>query len=110
MAGKIDLFKDKGGGFRFRLKAGNGEIVLASESYKEEAGALNGIESVRKNAGRPGAFEPKTDVGGKPYFVLKAANGEIIGMSETYSSEAARDAGIESVKTCAPDAPISKAY
>lgn len=51
MAGKYEVYKDKSGGFRFRLKAGNGEVVASSESYKTKASALNGIESVKKNAG-----------------------------------------------------------
>ena len=52
MAGKFELYKDKSGEFRFRLKAGNGEIIAtSSESYKTKAAALNGIESIKKNAG-----------------------------------------------------------
>ncbi|MBQ9911144.1 MAG: YegP family protein [Lachnospiraceae bacterium] len=47
---KFEIYLDKGGGFRFRLKAGNGEPILASESYKSKAGCKNGIESVKKNA------------------------------------------------------------
>ncbi|GAA1534862.1 YegP family protein [Kribbella lupini] len=53
MAGKFELYEDKSGGFRFRLKAGNGEVIASSESYKTKAGALNGIESIKSNA--PGA-------------------------------------------------------
>lgn len=48
MAAKFELYKDKSGEFRFRLKAGNGEIILVSEGYKQKASALNGIESVQK--------------------------------------------------------------
>jgi uncharacterized protein YegP (UPF0339 family) len=51
MAGKFELYEDKSGGFRFRLKAGNGEVIASSESYKTKAAAENGIESVKKNAG-----------------------------------------------------------
>jgi uncharacterized protein YegP (UPF0339 family) len=51
MAGKFELYEDKSGGFRFRLKAGNGEVIASSESYKTKAGALGGIESIKKNAG-----------------------------------------------------------
>ncbi len=54
MAGKFELFKDRSGGYRFRLKAGNGEIIAVSESYKTKSGAQNGIDSVKKNA--PGAL------------------------------------------------------
>jgi uncharacterized protein YegP (UPF0339 family) len=50
MAGKFELYKDKAGEFRFRLKAGNGETIAAGEGYKTKASALNGIESVKKNA------------------------------------------------------------
>ena len=47
---KFELYVDKAGEFRFRLKARNGEIIAASEGYKAKASCLNGIESVRKNA------------------------------------------------------------
>jgi uncharacterized protein YegP (UPF0339 family) len=50
MAGKFVITKDKKGEFRFSLKAGNGEIIAISEGYAAKASALNGIESVRKNA------------------------------------------------------------
>lgn len=47
---KFEMYIDKAGEFRFRLKARNGEIILASEGYAQKAGCKNGIESVRKNA------------------------------------------------------------
>ena len=47
---KFELYVDKAGEFRFRLKARNGEVIAASEGYKAKASCLNGIESVRKNA------------------------------------------------------------
>ena len=50
MAGKFEYYKDKAGKYRFRLKAGNGEIIAISEAYESKASCLNGIESVRKNA------------------------------------------------------------
>lgn len=50
MAGKFELYKDKADKFRFRLKAGNGEIIAVSEAYESKSSAKNGIESVRKNA------------------------------------------------------------
>lgn len=50
MAGKFDLFEDKGGHWRFNLLATNGQVIASSESYNSKAAALNGIESVRKNA------------------------------------------------------------
>ncbi len=47
---KFEVYVDKAGEFRFRLKARNGEIIAASEGYKAKASCLNGIESVKKNA------------------------------------------------------------
>ena len=50
MAGKFVLSKAKNGKFHFSLKAGNGEIIATSQMYDTKSGALNGIESVKKNA------------------------------------------------------------
>lgn len=50
MAGKFEIYKDKAGKFRFRLKAGNGEVIAVGEAYESKASCLNGIESIRKNA------------------------------------------------------------
>ncbi len=47
---KFEVYVDKAGEFRFRLKARNGEIIAVSEGYKAKASCMNGIESVRKNA------------------------------------------------------------
>lgn len=47
---KFELYADRAGEFRFRLKARNGQVIAVSEGYKAKAGCLNGIESVRKNA------------------------------------------------------------
>ena len=47
---KFEIYTDKAGETRFRLKAANGEIILASEGYSSMSGCKNGIESVRKNA------------------------------------------------------------
>lgn len=106
MAGKFEMYKDKAGEFRFRLKAGNGENILASEGYKAKASCENGIESVRKNSQDEGRFETKEQSNGKPYFVLKAGNGEVIGKSEAYESSASCKNGIASVMKNAPDASV----
>ncbi|HET7760757.1 MAG TPA: YegP family protein [Phycicoccus sp.] len=50
MAGKFELYKDKAGKFRFRLKASNGQVIATGEAYETKASAMKGIESVRKNA------------------------------------------------------------
>jgi uncharacterized protein YegP (UPF0339 family) len=47
---KFEVYKDKAGEFRFRLKARNGEIIAVGEGYKAKASCLNGIDSIRRNA------------------------------------------------------------
>ena len=88
--------------FVFNLKAVNGEVILTSEAYPSKQAALDGIESVKINSPHDEQFERKKSGSSQPYFVLKARNHEIIGKSEMYTSEGARDKGIESVKKNGP--------
>ena len=106
MAGKFELYKDKRGEFRFRLKAGNGQNILASEGYKQRGGALKGVESVRKNAADDARFERKETKNGQQRFNLKSGNGQVIGTSESYSSAGGCEKGIACVKKNAPDAEM----
>lgn len=106
MAGKFVLRTATSGETYFRLQAGNGETILKSEMYSTKAAALNGIESVRKNAPDDARYERKPASGGQFMFNLKAANHQIIGTSEMYKSEASREGGIASVKVNAPDAQV----
>ena len=57
MAGKFELYQDKQGAYRFRLKAGNGQVIATGESYTTKKACLNGIESVRKNASDAGLHD-----------------------------------------------------
>ena len=50
MAGKYEVWVDKAGDYRWNLKAGNGEVIATSQGYASKASALNGIDSVRRNA------------------------------------------------------------
>jgi uncharacterized protein len=104
--GKFVVTTRSNGEYQFNLKAGNGQVILSSEGYKAKSSCENGIESVRVNSQIDDRFERKTSSNGKPYFSLKASNGQIIGTSEMYESDAGRDNGIESVKANAPDAEI----
>ena len=99
MAGKYALAKTSDGKFLFNLEADNNKKILTSESYDAKSGAEKGIESVRSNATTDARFDRLTANDDKPYFVLKAANGEVIGTSEQYSSVTAMEDGIKAVKT-----------
>lgn len=92
--------------FMFNLKASNGQVILTSERYTAKASAENGIESVRTNSPHDERYDRLTSLNGKPYFVLKALNGQVIGRSELYESATGRDNGIESVKANGPGSPV----
>jgi uncharacterized protein YegP (UPF0339 family) len=98
MAGAFELKKAANGQFHFNLKAGNGEVILTSEMYVEKRSAEAGIASVQVNSPKDERYSKEESANGKFYFTLKAANHQVIGMSQMYTTAAARDAGIESVK------------
>ena len=102
--GKFVITKRTNGEFQFNLKAGNGQVILSSEGYSSKTACENGIASVQVNAKIDERFERKVSSNDKPYFNLKAGNGQVIGKSELYESEASMENGIESVKNNAPDA------
>ena len=104
--GKFEVYQDAKSEYRFRLKANNGQTILASEGYSAKAGCMNGIESVRKNSQDDSKFDKKISSNGKHYFNLKASNGQVIGTSEMYESSSGMENGIASVKTNAPNASV----
>ena len=106
MAGKFVISKRSNGDFQFNLKAGNGQVILVSQGYADKGGCRNGIESVQKNSPDDARYERKMSSNGKWFFNLLAGNGQVIGSSEMYESEAGRENGIASVKTNAPDAEV----
>ena len=109
-------------GFKFDLKAGNGEVIASSQIYKSEKACEAGIESVRKNAlahvedqtvenfevKKHPKYELYADKSGEFRFRLKAANGEIIATSEGYKAKASALNGIASIGKNAPDAAVEK--
>jgi len=102
MAARYELKPTKNGEIMFNLLAGNNEVILTSQMYKEKSGAMHGIESVQKNSPIDGQFERKTAHNDKFYFDLHAANKQIIGKSEMYKTKASMEKGIASVKKNGP--------
>ena len=105
--GRFELKTSTNGKFHFNLKSANGETILSSELYNSRNAAETGIESVKENAEDPNRYERKLNKNEEPYFVLKAANGEIIGTSEVFSSETMLENTISAVMKSAPTAVIS---
>lgn len=93
----FELFEGRNGEYYFNLAATNKEIVLSSEGYTSRTGALSGILSVLTNAGDEANYELREASNGQAYFVLQAANGQTVGMSELYSSKGNATQGIGNV-------------
>ena len=106
-------------GIKFHLKTTNGQVILISEVYTTKAACQNGVQSIMKNAPTANVedqtvegfetmshpkFEMYQDKAGEYRFRLKARNGEIIGVSEGYTTKANCVNGVESVKKNAADA------
>ena len=117
------IIKESDSGCRFNLVAGNGQVIGTSQIYSTMDACQNGIESVKTNA--PIAqiedqtkedfkevtnpkFEVYEDKAGEYRFRLTAKNGQNILASEGYSQLAGCLNGVESVKTNAPDAEVTK--
>ena len=106
MAGKFVL-KRSGEQFMFNLlAAGNWEVIFTSERDTRAGDARNGIAAVKANAPLDARYTKKLSVAGEPYFVLRAANNEVLGTSEMYSTSRAREEGIAAIKAYAPAATI----
>lgn len=103
--GSYELYVDRAGEYRFRLKARNGRTILASEGYTTRAAALNGISSVGKNAVREGGIEAYTTASGQHRFRVKSPNGQVVGVSEGYASRSGLRKGMASVRANA-HAPV----
>jgi hypothetical protein len=85
--------------FRFNLVAQNGQTVLSSESYTTAAAAWNGAFAVQDAAATASNFAIKTANDGRFYFTLTADNGQVVGVSQMYTTKAAAQSGITSVKS-----------
>ena len=119
--GKFVISEAKSGGFKFNLKAGNGEVIATSQVYKSLVYCKKGIASVQKNAAiaatedqtvegfkaeKNPKFEIYKDKAGEFRFRLKAANGQIIATGEGYKELKSCKNGIASIKKNAPAAKI----
>ncbi len=115
------IIRNTNTGIKFDLKATNGQVIATSEVYTTEAACQNGIESVMKNAPiaavedqtvegyaaeKHPKFEVYTDKAGEFRFRLKATNGQVIAVSEGYTTHANCMNGVESVKKNAEGAEI----
>lgn len=100
------VLRANGTEYWFCLKSPNDETILTGTRYTSKASALQAIEDTRVNATFETRYQRRLSSAEEPYFVLRAANNEVLGTSEVYSSSLARDDGIALVKASAPTARI----
>jgi len=84
--GKFEIYKDKKGEYRFRLKAGNGEIIAESEGYKTKQGCMKGIVSVQKNATKAKITFASSIKDNKEYS-YKGLKKELVKVDKQYASK-----------------------
>ncbi|NER62204.1 YegP family protein [Pseudomonas sp. MAFF212428] len=106
MSAKFEIFLGTNRQYYFRLKASNGEKILASEGYTTKANCQNGIQSVKTHSPYDSNYKKLTSTNHQYYFTLNASNAQVIGTSETYTTTQSRDGGIAAVKAYAPTAPV----
>ena len=94
----FELYKDKSGKFRFRLKAKNGEIICASQPYTTKSACIKGAKSLILNSKNKKSFKILKNKVGKFFFNVIAKNNKVIATSQGYKSERSLIKGIESVQ------------
>jgi uncharacterized protein len=94
----FELKRAVGGKYIFNLKSANEQVILTSQLYETKENAEDGIGSVRQNSQIDERYQEHVDSNGHPYFLVLAANQQVIGRSQMYSSRAAMRKGIASVK------------
>ncbi len=109
--GKFQTYQSPTSGeWYWRLLSDQGKNLLSSEGYKAKDGCMNGIASVKENAGTDERYVKRAEKDPvRFWFVLRAANHEIIGTGSTLSSESERDEEIATVKAQAASATIEEA-
>lgn len=94
--------------FSFSFVNNEGEMMVKSENYSAKKNAVNGIESVKKNCQKDDRYELKESKNGKFFFNIKASNGQVVGTSALFASEAARSKAIAELKSDGPDAAVEE--
>lgn len=99
---RVEVEAGETGKFHFNFFAKNGEKVLASESYETDAAAFNGAFAVQTEGASDAAYTVKENAQGGFYFTVKALNGQVIGVSQQYTTRESAVSGIASLKALLP--------
>jgi uncharacterized protein YegP (UPF0339 family) len=100
---RFQVFTGLDGQWYFHLRAANCEIVLQSQAYTRRSSAVDGTASVRTNGPNLARYQVKDAANGQAYFVLTAANNQVIGVGETYASRDNAERGVAAVQALLSD-------
>ena len=103
---RVEVLVGETGKFRFNVHAKNGAIVLSSEQYTTESAAFNGAFAVQAEGQKATSYTVKTNTDGGYYFTLSANNGQIIGLSQQYTTRAAATSAITSLQSFLPTVSV----
>jgi len=99
---RLEVAVGETGQFHFNFFARNGEKVLSSESYTTDAAAFNGAFAVQTEGQSASAYTLKQNTSGGFFFTVKALNGQVIGVSQQYTTKTSAEAGMASLQKLLP--------
>ena len=103
---RVEILVGESGKYRFNVHAKNGQVVLSSEQYTSEAGAVNGAVAVQIAGQHAKNYNLLQNTANGWYFTLTADNGQIIGVSQQYTTKASAQSAITSLKSFLPDVAV----
>ena len=103
---RVEVLQGASGQWRFNVHAKNGQVVLSSEQYSSEAAAVNGAVAVQTVGKDATAYTLLENSSKGWYFTVKADNGQIVGVSQQYTTKASAQSAITSLKGLLPDVQI----
>ncbi|MBA3391348.1 MAG: YegP family protein [Deltaproteobacteria bacterium] len=99
---RVDVLQGDSGQFRFNFFARNGQVVLSSEAYTTAAAAFNGAFAVQTEGQNTASYSLKENSAGGFYFTVQALNGQIVGVSQQYTTRASAQDGMTALQTLLP--------
>lgn len=103
---RVEVGAGETGKFHFNFFARNGQIVVSSEAYESEAAAYNGAFAVQTEGASDAAYAVKQNASGGFYFTVTALNGQVIGISQQYTTRQSATDAVAAVKALLPQISV----
>lgn len=103
---RVEVQQGDSGKFNFNFFAKNGQVVLSSESYTSEAAAFNGAFAVQTEGTSQTSYTVKQNTAGGFYFTVTALNGQVVGVSQQYTTRRSAEDGAAALVTLLPEIAV----